>query len=87
MNFEFGPVVQMSFQYISYLELCRPFCSAERIHKCNFDRGYYEEQFCKIVLNLDQWFRRRCLLFMRYFFSGALVPLFVNGVEPFVKFW
>ena len=28
---------------------------------CNFDRGYQEEQFCEIILNLDQWFRR-CLL-------------------------
>ena len=25
-------------------------------------RGYYEEQFCEIILNLDKWFRRRCLL-------------------------
>ena len=21
-----------------------------------------EEQFCEIILNLDQWFKRRCLL-------------------------
>ena len=27
-----------------------------------FSRGYYEEQFCEIILNLDKWFRRRCLL-------------------------
>ena len=27
---------------------------------CNFGRGYYEEQFCEIILNLSQWFRRRC---------------------------
>ena len=26
-----------------------------------FCRGYYEEQFCEIILNLGQWFRRRCL--------------------------
>ena len=26
-----------------------------------FSRGYYEEQFCEIILNLDKWFRRRCL--------------------------
>ena len=31
-------------------------------HLCNFGRGHYEEQFCEIILNLDQWFRRRCLL-------------------------
>ena len=26
----------------------------------NFRRGHYEERFCEISLNLDQWFRRRC---------------------------
>ena len=46
--FLIGPVVQevMSFKCISYLELWQPFCSAERNHFCNFDRGYQEEQFC-----------------------------------------
>ena len=29
---------------------------------CNFSRGYLEEQFCEIIFNLDQWFRRRCRL-------------------------
>ena len=52
----------MSFKDITYLELWHPFCSAERNHLFNFGRGYYEEQFCEIILNLDQWFRRRCLL-------------------------
>ena len=37
------------------------FCSAEQNHLCNFGRGYQEEQFCGIILNLGQWFRR-CLL-------------------------
>ena len=27
-----------------------------------FSRGYYEDQFCEIILNLDKWFRWRCLL-------------------------
>ena len=48
------------FKGISYLELWQPFCSEERSHLCNFDRGYYEEQFCEIILNLDQWVRRKC---------------------------
>ena len=52
----------MAFKDISYLELWRPFCLAERNHLCNFGRGYYEEQFWEIILNLDQWFRRRCLI-------------------------
>ena len=37
MIFEFGSVVQeVSFKDISYLELWRPFCSAEQNHLCNF---------------------------------------------------
>ena len=68
--FEFGPVVQeeMPFKGISYLELWQPFCSAEYNHLCNFGRGYQEEQFCEIILNLGQWFRRRYLL--KDFLSG-----------------
>ena len=34
----------------------------ERNHLCNFGRWYSEEQFCEIISNLDQWFKRRCLL-------------------------
>ena len=57
--FKFGPVVQeLLFNNISYLELWQPFCSAEWNHLCNFGRGYHEEQFCKIISNLDQCFRR-----------------------------
>ena len=29
---------------------------------CNFGRGYQEEQLSEIILNLDQCFRRRCVL-------------------------
>ena len=49
------------FKDISHLELWQPFCSAKLNHLCNFGRGYQEEQFCEIILNMDQWFRR-CLL-------------------------
>ena len=52
----------MSFKDISYLELRRPLFSAELNHLYNFGRGYYEEQFCEIILNLDKWFWRSCLL-------------------------
>ena len=55
-------MVQMSFKDISYLELCQPFCPAKRNHLFNFRRGYYEEQFCEVILNFDKWFRWRCLL-------------------------
>ena len=27
-----------------------------------FGRRYHEEQFCEIILNLDQWFRMKCCL-------------------------
>ena len=66
MKFEFGPVVQeeMLFKDISYLELWHPFCSAKRNHLCNLGRGYYKEQFCEIILNLGQWFRRCLFVFV-----------------------
>ena len=59
---------------ISYLELWRPFSSAEGNHLCNFGSGYQEEQFCEIILNLNQWFRR-CLLkiFLIWSSGGPLV--------------
>ena len=74
----------MSLKDISYLELWWPFCSAEQNHLCNFGRGYQEEQFCEIILNLDQWFRR-CHL--KDVLSGALAALPFGGVEPFLQFW
>ena len=55
----------MSLKDISYLELWWPFCSVKQNHLCNFGRGYYEEQFCEIILNLDQW-SRRCFLNISY---------------------
>ena len=68
----------MSFKDISYLELWQLFRSAEQNH---FVRGFYEEQFCEIILNLDQWFRRRCLLKIFLIWrSGS--PLF-SAAEPF----
>ena len=57
---EFGPAVQkeMSFKDISYLELWQPLSSADQNHLLNFGKGYHEEQFCEIILDFDQWFRR-----------------------------
>ena len=73
----------MSFKDISYLELWPPFCSVEMNHLCNFGRGYQEEQFCEIILNLDQCFRR-CHL--NDFLSGALAALLLGGVVSFMRF-
>ena len=51
MNLEFRPVVQeeKSFKDNPYLELWRPFHSAERNHLCQFGRGHYEEQFYEYI--------------------------------------
>ena len=75
----------MPFINISYLELWGPFCSAERkICVSIFGRRHHEEQFCKIILNLDQWFRRRCHL--KDFLSEALAALLFSGPEQFMQF-
>ena len=73
----------MPFKGISYPELWQPFCSAERDHLCTFARGYHEEQFCEIILNLGLWFRRCCLT---DFLSGALAALLFGGAEPFLQY-
>ena len=52
----------MLFKDISYLELWLPFCSEQPNHLSNFSRGHYEEHFSEMILNLDQWLRRRCHL-------------------------
>ena len=89
---KFGPVVQeeVLFKDISDMELWPPFCSAEQNHLCNFGRGHYEKQFCEIILNLDQWFRRKCLLkiFLILSSGGPFVQLgkaicasFVEGIK------
>ena len=51
---------------------------------CNFARGYYEEQFFEIILNLGQGYRSRCCL--KDFLSGALSALLFGGVEQFMQF-
>ena len=47
---------------ISYLELWQPSCSLSQNHSCNFEKGHHEEHSCEVIWNLDQWFKRRCLL-------------------------
>ena len=81
-KYEFGPVVQMSFKDISYLELWLPFCSAERNDLCNFGRGYQLDQFCEIIMNLDRWFR----CYLKDCSSGALTALLFSRTKRFVQF-
>ena len=60
-----------------------PSFSLEQNHLCNFGREHQEEHFCEITLNLDEQFRRRCLLkefLPAILFSRAeLFVLFVRG--------
>ena len=72
----------MLFKDISYLELWWPLCSAEQKHLCNFGRRHHIEQFCEIILNLDQWFRSRCRLKI-FILSRALTALLLIVAEPF----
>ena len=61
---KFGPMFkeEMTFKDISYLELWQPLCSVNWNHLCNFRRRHHEEQSCEIILNLDEWFRKKCCL-------------------------
>ena len=75
-----------SFTDISHLELWQPpVLSLAKL--CNFGRSHHEEQFCEIILNLDQWFRSRCLIKMFLIWSseGHFVQLsgtiFVRGIK------
>ena len=56
----------MLIKGISYLDIWQPFGSAKYSYLCNLGRGYYEEQFCEIILNLGQWFKSRCCLKISY---------------------
>ena len=69
----------------SWNKLWQPFCSAEQNHLCNFGKWCYEKQFCEIILNLDQWLRRKCCL--KIFLSRALAALLFCRAKPFVQFW
>ena len=62
--FKFGPVVQeeRSFKDIPYLKILQSFCSVLPNHLCNYGSGPYAEHFCEKVLNLEQWFKRKCCL-------------------------
>ena len=59
----------MPFNDISYLSSGDPFVQ-RRETICSI---LVEEHFYEIILNLNQWFRRRCLL--KIFLSGALPAL------------
>ena len=76
MEFRPDDPKEMTFKVISYLELWQPLCSADLNYLCNFGRRYHEKQFCDIILNLDQWFRRKCRL--------KVFLIWISG-SPFVQ--
>ena len=75
----------MPFKDISYLELLWPFCSVEWNHLSNFGKEHNEEEFCEIILNLDQCFRRN-IIKSDVLSRDLAAPLF-PGAEPFVQSW
>ena len=46
---------------------------------CNFGRGHHEDQFCEIVLNLDQWIRRSCHLKTFLIYSSGCPFIWPSG--------
>ena len=50
----------------------------------NFGKVHYEQQFCEIIMNLGQWFRRRCR--SKDFLSGPLAVLLFGAAKPFTNF-
>ena len=78
----------MSFKCISYLEHWGPFCSAELNHLCIIGRRHHEEQFCEIILNLNQWFRKMSFKVISYLAlwwpllqrSGTICAILVEGI-------
>ena len=63
---------------------------AEQNHLCNSGRGHHKEQFCEMVLNSDQWFRRCSLKkFLIYSYGGSFVwwsgPIYAVWVESTIR--
>ena len=52
-------------------------------HLSNFGKEHYEEEFCEIILNLDQCFRRNVIK-SDVLSRDLAAPLF-RGAEPFVQ--
>ena len=47
----------------------------------DFEKRYYEEHYCEIILNLDERFRGSCRL--KYLLSRAMAVILFSGVEPY----
>ena len=55
---------------------------------CNFGRGHYGEHSCEIILNLDQWLMRKCLLKKKFRDNADCTadkgqrPITIAHIEP-----
>ena len=81
-------MVQLSFKNISYLKLWWRHSSLQWNHLCNFGRRHHEEQFCEIILKLDQWLRVFKGIFdLALERSGTIYAILVEGImrNNFVK--
>ena len=65
----------MSLKDISFIEFWQTLCLVEQNHLCNFRRGHHEEQNSEIILNLDQWFRRSCCLYIFLIWNSGGHPV------------
>ena len=50
---------------------------------CIFGGQHYEEYFCDIILNLDQWLGD----FFKHLSFLTLVAILLSRAEKFVQFW
>ena len=81
-------VVERHF-FSGVLEFWPPICSAEHNHFYNFAGAYYEEQFCEIFSNLDQWLRRcpfKDISYLELWWpfvqeSGTICAILVGGIK------
>ena len=54
-----GSVEDVIKRYLSFRALATPVLNLENC-LCNFGKSHHEESFREIILNLYQWFRRKC---------------------------
>ena len=56
---------------------------------CNVCRGHYGEHTCEVILNLDQWFRRRCVikksLRTTHTADDGRTPITIANLEPLAQ--
>ena len=54
------------------------------VETCNFGSAHYGEHSCEMILNLDQWFRRRCPLKKKFTDDGQRL-ITIAYLEPLAQ--